>query len=617
MPVTGSSTSSAAAPVVVPRQASDGLHAHYLRVVASGTEADQVRADLRRVVKDITGAASVAHLYCDEEGQFSFDRINAEGDIPLTDKTASQLLSTAAMALHRGATQVKSLPEGSQIICAPVSAPGTTGEVLAAFVVFEVTNFHSALFAVELAADYQRFWARGNVAVANQWKLNSLAAIVELVSCIEQQPSVDAAASTLASDIAKHLGCARVALATAEGNNLRVRAISGLTDFDKNSESVGLFREALAECMLRDQLRTWPPEDNDDRSGLLAHKALARQLHFQSLLSSPLRKIDGETIGAWLFADSGDLVSGGQFRNFVRAASPRVASAIDVVQRGERGILARVKEKITGIVSNKKGKLALAALALSVGIMMLPVPYRIRCQCVVEPVSRRLAVAPFDGMVDEALVEPGDLVTRGGLLARMDGRELRWELSAAQAQRGQVDKKREIELAERNIPDVLISQLEREELDAKIDVLRYRAAHLDVTAPVAGVVLSGSLERGQASPVQTGDVLYEIGPLDKVRIEIEVPAEDVAQIAAGQQVKIWISGLETNAIAAQIQQLQPRSELRHDDNVFIAKVDVENAGKLLRPGMRGSARITGSPRPLAWNLFHKPWQYAVSRLTWW
>ncbi len=84
------------------------------------------------------------------------------------------------------------------------------------------------------------------------------------------------------------------------------------------------------------------------------------------------------------------------------------------------------------------------------------------------------------------------------------------------------------------------------------------------------------LEKGQATPVATGDVLYEIGPLEELRIEIEVPAIDVANIAAGQSVKIWINGFERSRSSPKSSSFSPRSELRHDQNVFIAKVAVEN-----------------------------------------
>jgi multidrug efflux pump subunit AcrA (membrane-fusion protein) len=607
-----SATAALPTPIVLHQKAGTTLHAQLLRVISSQHDADVVRAELRRVVKDLTGATCVVHLAGDEHGQFSSDRLESEGDI--YDAT-EPLLTAAAVALGRSATQIKSLPNQTQLLCAPVSLPGGLGEVLA-IITPEPGNIQSALYTIELAASYQRLWARGNIAVANTWKLNSLAAIVELVTSIQQQKSVAAAANTAVNHVARYLGCDRVALATVDGHDLTLQAISDMQDFDTNSETVMVISDAFGDCQVRDDICRWPPQQNK-ASALLGLQSLARQWHFDSVLAAPLKTVTGNTVGFWLFADSGDLVAGERFGNFVRAASPRVAGAIEIVDRSSQGLIAKTKASCGQLLAGRKGKVVLAVLALLVGLMFMPVPYRVRCQCVIEPVARRFAVAPFGGTVDEGLVEAGDVVTAGTPLANMDGRELKWELSAAQAKRGQVEKQREVDLSARDVPKVLISQLEADELDAQIDVLRYRAAHLQVTSPVDGIVLSSSLEKGQSAPVATGDVLYEIGPLDQLRVEIEVPSGDVPQIREGQRVKVWINGLEGRPIAAQIQQLQPRSELRQDRNVFIAKVTIDNPDKTFRPGMRGTARITGPRRPLAWNLFHKPWEYAVSRMTWW
>ena len=219
--------------------------------------------------------------------------------------------------------------------------------------------------------------------------------------------------------------------------------------------------------------------------------------------------------------------------------------------------------------------------------------------------------------MEETRVEPGDLVAAGDLLARMDGREILWDLSAAEAERSQAVKQRDVDLAEREVTKVLISQFETERLDAKIDVLQFRRENLDVRSAIDGVVLSGSLEKSQSAPVDVGQVLYEIGPLDDLKVEIEVPDIDVAQVQEGQCVKVWIDGLEGVPIEAIIDRIAPRSEVRNDRNVFIAKVALANPDLRFRPGMRGSARISGPLRPLAWNVFHKPWDFVVSRLTWW
>ena len=69
--------------------------------------------------------------------------------------------------------------------------------------------------------------------------------------------------------------------------------------------------------------------------------------------------------------------------------------------------------------------------------MWIPVTYRVRCNVAIEPATRRFAVAPFDGLVSIAFAEPGDWVKQGEVLAEIDGRSIRWELSGVSAERRQ------------------------------------------------------------------------------------------------------------------------------------------------------------------------------------
>ena len=62
---------------------------------------------------------------------------------------------------------------------------------------------------------------------------------------------------------------------------------------------------------------------------------------------------------------------------------------------------------------------------------------------------------------------------------------------------------------------------------------------------------------------------------------------------------------------------RPTSELRDGKNVFVAEVVLHQPDPRLRPGMTGTVRINCDSSPLFWNLFHRPWDWAASRLTWW
>ena len=130
-------------------------------------------------------------------------------------------------------------------------------------------------------------------------------------------------------------------------------------------------------------------------------------------------------------------------------------------------------------------------------------------------------------------------------------------------------------------------------------------------------MLSGSLERAEAASIKTGQVLFEIGPIKPMRIEIAIPADEIAQVKAGLNTKIWIDGQEELPVEGQISKIHPRSETRDAKNVFIAEIEFANDDERLRPGMKGSVRIDGEKRTLGWSLFHKPINWVRSRLTWW
>ena len=249
--------------------------------------------------------------------------------------------------------------------------------------------------------------------------------------------------------------------------------------------------------------------------------------------------------------------------------------------------------------------------------MFLPITYRVRCNCVTEPVSRRFAVAPFDGQISVGHAEAGDLVTAGQVLAQMDGQTIRMELSGVIAERQQALRTREMKLFERNVPEAILSELEHKRLVSQEEILMYKKDHLQIKSPIDGVVLSGSLERAEAASIETGQVLFEVGPVKPMRVEMAIPSNEIAQVKAGFPVKVWIDGQEDEPIEGEILKIHPRSETRDAKNVFIAEIEFPNEDERLRPGMKGSVRVDCEERSLGWSLFHKPMNYVRSRLTWW
>ncbi len=465
-----------------------------------------------------------------------------------------------------------------------------------------------------------QLWMKANSQRESRWQVQSLAAIMELVGKVETSSTLIDASSAVANEMVSFLGCSNAAVGVrniGKATDIRLKAISGVHKLDRTSSLSQTYEQTLHEADVRGEQGLFPAVDDDNAHLLLAHRQLAGAVHNEAVLSEPLRDAEGETIGVWVFTGDRNVLQNPLFSKFVSTASPHIAGALGLLQRCEKSRVqkawATFKEK-----TSKRTRQMIPLAILGLGLLMLvPIRYRVRCNCVTEPMSRRFAVAPFDGTILNGFVEPGDVVKKGQVLAEMDGREVRLELSAKVAERQQALLQREIELTEGNVPKTFLSELENERLSSQADVLAYRQRHLSVRSSIDGVVLSGSLERSEAASVRKGEVLFEIGPTDKMRVEIAIPAEDISQVRTGNGVKIWIEGREDTPLTAEIKSIHPRSEIREAENVFIAKIEFENKDDEYRPGMKGTVRIDGEHRSLGWSMFHKSFNFMRSRLTWW
>ena len=157
---------------------------------------------------------------------------------------------------------------------------------------------------------------------------------------------------------------------------------------------------------------------------------------------------------------------------------------------------------------------------------------------------------------------------------------------------------------------------EAKRLQLQIDELDEQLKNLDVRSPVDGVVVSGDPQKLEGSRFAMGDTLVEVAPLSEMLVELEIPDEDISHVRVGQRVSYRLSAMPLTTFRGEIQSIQPRSETRENENVFVGFVQLANENDTLRPGMRGRAKIVGDRHLLGWNLFHKAWDHLVSSLAW-
>lgn len=254
--------------------------------------------------------------------------------------------------------------------------------------------------------------------------------------------------------------------------------------------------------------------------------------------------------------------------------------------------------------------LVLATVVALVGLMAIPVPYQVRCSMNLQPEVRRVVSSPFDAVLTKAIAQTGDVVKAGDVIGQLDDDPLKLELSKNETERVRVQKRHEVHLANGEIAEAQLTELRLEELNAAMDLLNERIQQARIIAPIAGVVISENLEDFEDSPVELGQTLFEIAPLDSLRAEIEIPDHHAHLIRMNQSARLWVDNGAGSRVEGQLTRVAPRVEVLGDRSVLKAEIDVDNQDGLLRPGMDGQAAVNVGKKQIGWILFHRLWNRA-------
>ena len=504
---------------------------------------------------------------------------------------------------------------GLTTVCAPVVC---LDKVVRVWVVVIPQDHASGALTyqhMQTASQYYSLWHERRMASTSSMEADALERIVDWTAAIQRCDSIAEAAHALAAAVRHLPDVLYTAIALPGRGTLRVEALAGSGRHTNTSALLTALRQCANESLLHRGGNHWPPSSEQAGHALLAHRHAAQALGARNIATQQLRTRNGELVGVVVWCEAEEPPEC-QHALLMKAAEIPLGESLDAVHRKQPGQIRRMLTCAGRLFRSTKGWIAAAMLITLAASMFLPVPYRVRCDCQLEPAVRRFAVAPFDGIVQQGFVKSGDVVEKGQLLARMDGRELQWELAGVVAERQRAEKQREVHIVDERVPEAIMSALQQQQLASRLELLQHRTAQLEIRAGTDGFVLSGDLDANRNAPVKMGDPLYEIGPLSPVKMVVRIPPEDIGYVRQGASVKVWLEGRPWEPIESSISRLLPRSQLVDSRNVFLAEVELDNLEAKLRPGMRGVVRITCDAFPLGWNLFHKPWEFLVTRVGW-
>ncbi|HWQ37669.1 MAG TPA: efflux RND transporter periplasmic adaptor subunit [Burkholderiales bacterium] len=218
------------------------------------------------------------------------------------------------------------------------------------------------------------------------------------------------------------------------------------------------------------------------------------------------------------------------------------------------------------------------------------------------------------GKLVARLVDVGDTVEKGALLARLDPADQRLNAEAARSQfaaaradyeQAKADLARYAELLEKKF----ISQAEfdrrrtayevasarLEQARAQLSVTRNQAAYTELRADQAGVITAIEAEVGQV--VAAGQVVARLAQTSEKEIEINVPENRLADLSSAAQIDITLWAVPGRTYRGRVREISPSADAV--TRTYAARITVLDADATMKLGMTANVFLRGVGRSAA------------------
>lgn len=451
-----------------------------------------------------------------------------------------------------------------------------------------------------------------------------LRTVLELVAVVIEHDRFQAAATAAATELAARLSCERVSLGFLSGRYIRVCALSHSARFGSKTTLLRDIGSAMSEALDQDAVVLYPAPEGEHPRVTRTHAALAQRHGSHGICSIPFTEA-GRVVGVVTLERSSDQEFDRSTVELCEAVASLLGPILENKRKDDRWVGAKLWASFGTLVGHLVGprhpllKLGFASLIGFACFMSFATgAYRVSAPATLEGVVQRSIVAPMDGFIVSAKVRAGDRVKEGQLLGALDDRDLSLEHVKWSSQREQLLKEYRSALAQHDRAQTRILKAQIDQTEAQIMLLDEQLARAEVTAPFDGMIVSGDLSQALGSPVERGDVLFEVAPLDAYRVVLNVDEREISVVQTGAQGHLALSAMPNAPLSLVVEKITPVSKVENGRNLFQVEARLEHQPAHLRPGMQGIGKIDVERRSLLWISTHNLVDWLRLQLwTWW
>ena len=250
----------------------------------------------------------------------------------------------------------------------------------------------------------------------------------------------------------------------------------------------------------------------------------------------------------------------------------------------------------------------LLALAAAAG-MLVPVRESVTAEFSVVAPEVTAAYAWFDGPIAACRLQDGARVKAGDLVAEYETGAIAYRFEAAQSQLREIEA--ELALERQNafadperLGKVKLLEARRETAQVSVEEAKWHLDHAKLVAPADGVLslADGRAELLTGKAVRTGDRLFSIMGGEGFVAEIPVNERDASLLGDELAAELFLHTAPDRRIAAEVTEVPSFPQLTEQKTyAYVVRAKMES-GVDCRYGMRGIAKVYGSPRAFGWGM---------------
>ncbi len=214
-------------------------------------------------------------------------------------------------------------------------------------------------------------------------------------------------------------------------------------------------------------------------------------------------------------------------------------------------------------------------------------------ECIFEPKTTINLGSPSDGLLEAVLVDRGDRIRKGQVLARLTSgvEKANVSLSKARLEFSELKLERNKDMAARN----LIPEIELDEMKTEYEINRYSLRKDEellrmryVRSPINGVVVERDLSPGEQVRQDQARIM-KIAQIDPLNVEVVIPARLYGSIKVGMQASIRLEASAESMYTAKVSVVDRVVDAASD--TFGVRLALPNPGYKIPAGFKCRAEF--------------------------